>query len=226
MYLVLVLMMVLLLLRVKGDRDRGGRGPLRVADGACRPLVQLGRPVNLLVVPVPSPRPRFSRAATVRVGRAPLGLRLHLPPSVTVIQAGLISPEALLPGNSSTRPTIDRATPFVVGHWTLAACHACDVRRDGRFSVVGVRGGGGVLGRAVGYPPGFRRRVRVDRLAEFPRHRLDSLHVGQLLLRLLLLLVVLKDLGWVGKVRLVEQRLVVVVVVGLLQGRLAGHHDG
>lgn len=48
------------------------------------------------------------------------------------------------------------------------------------------------------------------------------------MLRLLLLLVVLKDLGssWVGKVRLVEQRLVVVVVVGLLQGRLAGHHDG
>lgn len=42
----------------------------------------------------------------------------------------------------------------------------------------------------------------------------------------LLLLVVLQDLGWmVGKVGLVEQGLVV-VVVGLLEGLLAGHHDG
>lgn len=216
------MLVLMMLLRVKGDRDGGGRGPLGVADGACGPLVQLGRPVNLLVVPVPPPRPRFSRAATVRVGRAPLGLRL----AVAVIQTGLIGPETLLPSNRSTPPSVDHAAPLVVGHWTLAARHGGDVRRNGRFPVVGVGGGGGVLGRAVGYPPRFGGRVRVNRLAEFPRHRLDSLHVGQMGLLRLLLLVVLQDLGWmVGKVGLVEQGLVV-VVVGLLEGLLAGHHDG
>lgn len=110
-----LLLILLMLLRVQRNRNRCWRGSFGIANRSSWPLIQLRSPINFLVVTVPSGGSRFSRATTVRVGRAPF--RLHLP--VPVIQARFIRSEALLRRLIHPRP-IDHAASVVVRHRALA----------------------------------------------------------------------------------------------------------